>query len=121
MFCSFNSFIHSITFALLLLFCFLFHIFLKLTISEPLLPFCAYVCLSLCVCLCVFVRDSYLWKHFNAETVTFEHIMSIVIIINEKFREGVPAWGNVNVLVKLLFSCSFVCVCMRRIVYVCVG
>ncbi|KAG2449906.1 hypothetical protein HYH02_000012 [Chlamydomonas schloesseri] len=36
--------------------------------------------------------ENYLWPNFDAEKATFEHVMSIVLMVNEKFREGVPAW-----------------------------
>jgi hypothetical protein len=37
--------------------------------------------------------ENYLWPHFDAASASFEHVMSILIMLNEKFREGVPAWG----------------------------
>jgi hypothetical protein len=37
--------------------------------------------------------ENYLWPHFSAEKASYEHVMSIVLLINEKFRENVPAWG----------------------------
>ncbi|GIL75166.1 hypothetical protein Vretimale_7780 [Volvox reticuliferus] len=36
--------------------------------------------------------ENYLWPNFDPETATFEHVMSIVLMVNEKFRENVPAW-----------------------------
>ena len=36
--------------------------------------------------------ENYLWPHFSAESASYEHIMSIVLLVNEKFRENVPAW-----------------------------
>jgi len=36
--------------------------------------------------------ENYLWPNFDAATASFEHIMSILIMINEKFREGVQPW-----------------------------
>ena len=36
--------------------------------------------------------ENYLWPNFKAETSTLAHIMSIIVIVNEKFRERVPAW-----------------------------
>ncbi|KAG2495214.1 hypothetical protein HYH03_006820 [Edaphochlamys debaryana] len=36
--------------------------------------------------------ENYLWPNFDAETATFEHVMSIVLMVNEKFRESIPAW-----------------------------
>jgi intron-binding protein aquarius len=35
--------------------------------------------------------ENYLWPHFN-ENVCFEHIFSIVLMINEKFRESIPVF-----------------------------
>ncbi len=36
--------------------------------------------------------ELYLWPHFSAAIASFAHVMSIVLLLNEKFREGVPAW-----------------------------
>ncbi|XP_072992424.1 uncharacterized protein [Typha latifolia] len=36
--------------------------------------------------------ENYLWPNFDPETATFEHIMSMILMINEKFRENVVAW-----------------------------
>ena len=36
--------------------------------------------------------EQYLWPHFNAETSSATHVLSIVMMVNEKFREGVDAW-----------------------------
>lgn len=36
--------------------------------------------------------ENYLWPNFDASTASYEHIMSILLMVNEKFREGVPAW-----------------------------
>jgi intron-binding protein aquarius len=38
--------------------------------------------------------ENYLWPNFSAETASFEHVMSIILMVNEKFREGVPAWAS---------------------------
>lgn len=35
--------------------------------------------------------ENYLWSHFS-EKASVSHILSIVVIVNEKFRERVPAW-----------------------------
>lgn len=40
--------------------------------------------------------ENYLWPNFNAETSSFEHVMSIVFMCNEKFRERVDAWTTFN-------------------------
>lgn len=40
--------------------------------------------------------EKYLWPHFDpatAASVSAEHLMSIVYMVNEKFREGVAGWG----------------------------
>ncbi|XP_024028050.1 intron-binding protein aquarius, partial [Morus notabilis] len=36
--------------------------------------------------------ENYLWPNFDPQTATFEHVMSMIIMINEKFRENVAAW-----------------------------
>uniref|UniRef100_A0A1D1XQ76 Intron-binding protein aquarius n=1 Tax=Anthurium amnicola TaxID=1678845 RepID=A0A1D1XQ76_9ARAE len=36
--------------------------------------------------------ENYLWPHFDPGTASFEHIMSMVLMVNEKFRENVGAW-----------------------------
>ena len=36
--------------------------------------------------------ENYLWPNFDSESSSFEHIMSTVLMVNEKFRENVPAW-----------------------------
>lgn len=36
--------------------------------------------------------EKYLWPNFDAAKCTFEHVMSIVFMCNEKFRERVDAW-----------------------------
>ena len=36
--------------------------------------------------------ENYLWPNFDAATASLEHIMSIILMVNEKFRENVPAW-----------------------------
>lgn len=38
--------------------------------------------------------ENYLWPNFDAETSSFEHVMSIVFMCNEKFRERVEAWNS---------------------------
>ncbi|KAJ1440475.1 Intron-binding protein aquarius, N-terminal, partial [Sesbania bispinosa] len=37
--------------------------------------------------------ENYLWPHFDPLTATFEHVMSIILMVNEKFRENVAAWA----------------------------
>ncbi|GMH30504.1 hypothetical protein Nepgr_032347 [Nepenthes gracilis] len=36
--------------------------------------------------------ENYLWPNFDFETATFEHVMSMILMVNEKFRENVAAW-----------------------------
>lgn len=36
--------------------------------------------------------ENYLWPNFDTETATFEHVMSMILMVNEKFRENVAAW-----------------------------
>ncbi|XP_076342913.1 LOW QUALITY PROTEIN: RNA helicase aquarius [Tachypleus tridentatus] len=36
--------------------------------------------------------ENYLWPNYHPEKASHAHIMSIVIMVNEKFRERVPAW-----------------------------
>ncbi|XP_045453071.1 RNA helicase aquarius [Melitaea cinxia] len=36
--------------------------------------------------------ENYLWPHYEAEKASHAHMMSIIVMINEKFRERVPAW-----------------------------
>ncbi|KAF6168355.1 hypothetical protein GIB67_018195 [Kingdonia uniflora] len=36
--------------------------------------------------------ENYLWPNFDPEISTFEHVMSMILMINEKFRENVAAW-----------------------------
>ncbi|CAG4953706.1 unnamed protein product [Parnassius apollo] len=36
--------------------------------------------------------ENYLWPHYQAGAASHAHMMSIIVMINEKFRERVPAW-----------------------------
>ena len=36
--------------------------------------------------------ERYLWLHFSPERVTPAYLMSIVVMVNEKWRQGVPPW-----------------------------
>jgi intron-binding protein aquarius len=36
--------------------------------------------------------EKYLWPHFDADKASATHVMSVVMMVNEKFREGVSAW-----------------------------
>lgn len=37
--------------------------------------------------------ENYLWPNFPASGAPRQHVMSILVMVNEKFREGVPAWA----------------------------
>jgi intron-binding protein aquarius len=39
-----------------------------------------------------FYLENYLWPNYTPGTCTYAHLMSIVLMINEKCRESVPAW-----------------------------
>ncbi|GLT61707.1 hypothetical protein SLA2020_343940 [Shorea laevis] len=36
--------------------------------------------------------ENYLWPNFEPETASFEHVISMILMVNEKFRENVAAW-----------------------------
>ncbi|XP_047537056.1 RNA helicase aquarius [Vanessa atalanta] len=36
--------------------------------------------------------ENYLWPHYESGKASHSHMMSIIVMINEKFRERVPAW-----------------------------
>jgi intron-binding protein aquarius len=36
--------------------------------------------------------ENFLWKHYNPKDADFEHVMSIILLVNEKEREQVPMW-----------------------------
>jgi intron-binding protein aquarius len=36
--------------------------------------------------------ENYLWPNFKSDKTSIPQIMSIVLMVNEKFRERVPAW-----------------------------
>ncbi|KAL1367940.1 hypothetical protein AAHE18_02G085100 [Arachis hypogaea] len=36
--------------------------------------------------------ENYLWPNFDPQNASFEHVMSIILMVNEKFRENVAAW-----------------------------
>ncbi len=35
----------------------------------------------------------YLWPHFQADTASATHVLSIILMVNDKFRENMPGWG----------------------------
>ncbi|KAK4592152.1 hypothetical protein RGQ29_016595 [Quercus rubra] len=37
--------------------------------------------------------ENYLWPNFDPDAASFEHVISMILIVNEKFRENVAAWG----------------------------
>ena len=40
--------------------------------------------------------EQFLWPNLDPETSSWSHIMSIVVLINLKFREGVSAWASLR-------------------------
>lgn len=36
--------------------------------------------------------ENYLWPNFDPAGASFEHVMSMILMVNEKFRENVAAW-----------------------------
>lgn len=40
--------------------------------------------------------ENYLWPNFDAGASSWEHTMSILMMINEKFREGMGAWAGLR-------------------------
>jgi len=40
--------------------------------------------------------ENYLWPNYNAEKVSVHHVLSICLLVNEKFRERVPPWEVFN-------------------------
>lgn len=46
--------------------------------------------------------ENYLWPNYNSVTAPFAHTMSIVIMLNEKFRERVAPWQVNNHLFKFI-------------------
>lgn len=48
--------------------------------------------------------ENYLWPNYVSTNATFAHMMSIVIMLNEKFRERVAPWQvNNNILLLVNF------------------
>lgn len=45
---------------------------------------------------CVQYLENYLWPHFDEEAST-EHVLSIMAMVNEKFRQTLPAWKGLQV------------------------
>lgn len=36
--------------------------------------------------------ENYLWRHFTPDCTSPAHLLSIVLMVNEKWRQGVPPW-----------------------------
>ena len=36
--------------------------------------------------------ERYLWPNYNPQNSNYAYVMSIAVMVNEKFREAVPAW-----------------------------
>jgi hypothetical protein len=50
--------------------------------------------------------EKYLWVHFNVNQSSHEHLMSILCMVNEKFRENIKAWGKFNPSHRLYYKPS---------------
>lgn len=48
--------------------------------------------------------ENYLWPNYVSSNASFAHMMSIVIMLNEKFRERVAPWQVKN---YLLFTINY--------------
>lgn len=44
--------------------------------------------------------ENYLWPNYVSIDATFAHMMSIVIMLNEKFRERVAPWQVNHILLS---------------------
>lgn len=56
--------------------------------------------------------ENYLWPNFDPETATFEHVMSMILMINEKVKlEILPRIKYVYIIHVLvyMFVCVFIC------------
>lgn len=51
--------------------------------------------------------ENFLWPNYLTGESTKAHMMSIVILLNEKFRERVPVWEVRKLTNKLLLDCFF--------------
>lgn len=36
--------------------------------------------------------ENYLWRHFTPERASVAYLLSIILMVNEKWRQGVPPW-----------------------------
>lgn len=51
--------------------------------------------------------ENYLWPNFDAANATPQHVLSILLMVNEKFRENVPAWDCFDAApVRCLAACT---------------
>merc|ERR1712159_812192 len=41
--------------------------------------------------------ENYLWPNFDYEKSSPEHILTIILIINEKIRQNLPVWSGIDV------------------------
>ncbi len=66
---------------------------------PPLLPHALLPALALCRIQLLEISqylENYLWPHFEAGLAgpsAYEHLMSMLVMVNQKFREGVPGWA----------------------------
>jgi len=49
--------------------------------------------------------ENYLWPNFDASSSSLAHLLSIIVMVNEKRRENVDAWGALRAAVPLLARC----------------
>ena len=59
---------------------------------------------------------SYLWPNWNSGSSSKEHLLSIMIMVNEKFRMNVKAWGALRSLLCIFFfaHCGFCVDCFSE-------
>lgn len=53
--------------------------------------------------------ENYLWPNYMSTKATFAHMMSIVIMLNEKFRERVAPWQVFNFILNLYSYQNYNC------------
>lgn len=77
--------------------------------SVSILPICIYTNISSFAVRRIMMLEfsqyveNFLWPNFGPSTVNLAHILSIVVMINEKFRERVPAWEVFLPLKMIIF------------------
>ena len=56
--------------------------------------------------LCSQYLENYLWMNYSPEVSSKAYLMSICCMVNEKFRENVPAWEvtDLNYFIAFLLS-----------------